>query len=83
MSRLLKAHYRLLDGSEIDIEYDADAPCMACGLPVVEASMGGTALCPWCDTGYNRTGDRIAWPPRKASPDEYRDALIALGRVPG
>jgi len=49
------------DGSErADIEYDPDAPCICCGLPVVEASMGGTVVCPWCDTGHDRmTGLRI------------------------
>ena len=34
--------------------YDADAPCHWCGLPVVEASMGGTGCCPWCDMGTCR-----------------------------
>lgn len=45
------------------IEYDADAPCISCGLPVIEASMGGTVLCPWCDVGHDRKGnERQIWP---------------------
>lgn len=46
------ADYTWCGGSSV--EYDADAPCLYCGQPVVEASMGGTAICPWCDTGYCR-----------------------------
>ena len=30
-----------------------------CGKPVVEASMGGTVVCPWCDCGIDRLGQRI------------------------
>jgi uncharacterized Zn finger protein (UPF0148 family) len=71
------ATYRLLNGEPLVVEYDPEAPCTACGLPVVEASVGGTALCPWCDMGYNRRGDRI-WMPRKATPEEYAAAVEAL-----
>lgn len=38
------------------VEYDADAPCWMCGLPVIAASMGGTVVCPWCDCGKHRDG---------------------------
>jgi hypothetical protein len=48
------ATYRLLDGTDRKIEYDENAPCMVCGEPVIEASMGGTSLCPWCDCGNCR-----------------------------
>lgn len=48
------ATYRLRDGSDLRVEYDENAPCINCGEPVVEASMGGTALCPWCDCGKCR-----------------------------
>ena len=30
------------DGSDFTVEYDEAAPCIVCGEPVVEASMGGT-----------------------------------------
>lgn len=45
---------RLLDGSTINVEYDEKAPCVCCGEPVIEASVGGTVLCPWCDMGICR-----------------------------
>ncbi len=44
---------------ELRIEYDETAPCWSCGLPVVEASMGGTVLCPWCDCGNHRDGTEL------------------------
>lgn len=37
-----------------EIEYDDEAPCITCGELVVSASMGGTVICPWCDTGHCR-----------------------------
>lgn len=36
------------------IKYDDESPCLRCGEPVVSASMGGTAICPWCDMGKCR-----------------------------
>ena len=48
------AIYRGTDGKRKEIEYDEKAPCMICGEPVIEASMGGTSICPWCDTGKCR-----------------------------
>ena len=48
------ATYRTLDGNEIRVEYDETAPCVVCGEPVGEASMGGTAICPACDCGQCR-----------------------------
>jgi len=64
------ATYPLLAGGQVVIEYDEKAPCIGCGLPVVEASMGGTALCPWCDTGKNRDGTPIEYRMREATVDE-------------
>ncbi len=46
--------YTLLDGTKKTIEYDETAPCVVCGEPVLEASMGGTVVCPWCDCGNCR-----------------------------
>ena len=43
------------------VEYDETAPCRICGLPVEEASMGGTDVCPWCDCGNNRDGTKWTW----------------------
>ncbi len=48
------ATYNLVGGGTKTIEYDDTAPCICCGEPVVEASMGGTVLCPWCDMGKCR-----------------------------
>lgn len=47
------------------VEYDEEAPCRICGKPVVEASMGGTDVCPWCDCGKHRDG----------TPWTYSDAI--------
>lgn len=51
-----KATYILLDGSKLEVEYDPSALCISCGEPVIEASMCGTAICPWCDCGTHRDG---------------------------
>lgn len=48
------AVYRQPSGASLIVDYDENAPCLGCGLPVVEASMSGTAVCPWCDTGRCR-----------------------------
>jgi len=48
------ATYHLRDGGTQTLEYDENAPCQICGQPVLEASMGGTAICPWCDMGVCR-----------------------------
>lgn len=49
-----KATYTGIDGKKFDVEYDPNALCIICGLPVVTASIGGTAVCPWCDMGKPR-----------------------------
>lgn len=44
-----------------EIEYDELAPCICCGEPVHNASMGGTVICPACDCGKCRfCGVRIS-----------------------
>ena len=48
------ATYTLLGGEHVTVEYDELAPCRICGEPVIEASMGGTDVCPWCDCGRCR-----------------------------
>lgn len=52
---LKSATYNLVGGGEITIPYDPNAPCRCCGQPVLNASMGGTDLCPTCDLGYRRS----------------------------
>jgi len=48
------ATYNKKGGGKVTVEYDENAPCVICGEPVVEASMGGTAVCPSCDCGNCR-----------------------------
>ena len=48
------ATYNQIGGGTFAIEYDETAPCIICGEPVVEASMGGTDICPACDCGKCR-----------------------------
>ena len=55
------ATYRGLDGKGFTVEYDPESPCIHCGLPVVEASVGGTAVCPWCDMGVDRWSGERFW----------------------
>lgn len=48
------ATYNLVGGGKKTIEYDETAPCIICGEPVGDASMGGTVVCPACDRGICR-----------------------------
>jgi len=48
------ARYKKPDGTDLEIEYDENAPCIICGEPVIAASMGGTVICPGCDCGKCR-----------------------------
>ena len=48
-------------GENITVQYDENAPCKICGLPVVHASMGGTDVCPWCDCGVYRDGTKMTY----------------------
>ena len=41
-------------GDYIEVEYDETAPCQICRLPVENASVGGTGICPACDCGKHR-----------------------------
>lgn len=46
--------------------YDETLPCIVCGNPVINASMGGPRVCPSCDIGRSRDGkktgmDFILW----------------------
>ena len=53
------AFYKTLDGKELIVEYDENTLCIVCGLPVGEASIGGTVVCPACDCGVYRDGTEI------------------------
>jgi len=55
------ATYTDLDGEKRKIEYDEKAPCLICSEPVIEASMGGTSICPWCDMGKCRYCGITIW----------------------
>ena len=50
--------YKLTSGKNLTVEYDTESPCKVCDLSVTSASMGGTDLCPWCDNGTYRNGER-------------------------
>lgn len=65
-----KATYRLRGGGTLEVEYDPDAPCRICGKPVVEASVGGTDVCPYCDAGIHRDGRR--W--------TYKETMELIGK---
>ena len=51
---LKTATYTMLDDTKQTVEYDPNFPCVHCGFPVITASVGGTAVCPWCDSGVPR-----------------------------
>jgi len=51
-----KLRYLKRDGNYGEIEYDENAPCISCGKPVINASVGGTSVCPKCDGGEIYTG---------------------------
>lgn len=59
MSHTKSATYRLQDGGTLIISYDPEEPCVVCDLPVLEASVGGTNICPSCDMGRFRDGTKM------------------------
>lgn len=63
------------DGTYKEVGYDADAPCWSCGLPVTEASMGGTVICPWCDCGVKRDGTQYTLEESIQLGENYRKKL--------
>jgi len=68
------ATYTGMDGKKIKVEYDEEAPCIWCGLPVESASMGGTNLCPWCDCGVYRDGTKWTY-------EESMNQILAAKRA--
>lgn len=65
--------YPLTDGTTHTVEYDENAPCWMCGEPVVEASMGGTVICPWCDCGYHRDGRKWSFRDLVRASERYKE----------
>ena len=54
--RIMKtATYQTQEGPKT-FQYDPNYPCIICEHPVKDASMSGTAICPWCDLGLHRDG---------------------------
>lgn len=61
--KMKKVIYDTLQHGRVEVEYDEEAPCRVCGFSVMEASVmeasvGGTDVCPWCDCGFARDGMR-------------------------
>jgi hypothetical protein len=80
-----KATYSGQNGP-FEVEYDADAPCQCCGLPVEEASMGGTNVCPACDCGVRRDGEKysvkemLLLGKKEKTPEDWKE--IEIVRLP-
>lgn len=70
--------YNLLDGGTRTVEYDETAPCWSCGEPVMEASMGGTVLCPWCDCGMTRDGRKWTLDEAVEAGERFRAASVLV-----
>ena len=77
------ATYRALDGKDFTVEYDPEGPCVACGLPVVEASRNTNRSPVLRSTPISHHGQRAVPPkPRKATPAEYEAAVSLLRSMP-
>jgi len=65
--------YPLMGDKKYTITYDETLPCIVCGNPVINASMGGPRVCPSCNIGRSRDGKRrgidfIDWIRRATEP---------------
>lgn len=67
------ANYRRFGGPLV--AYDAEAACWCCGEPVTAASIGGTAICPWCDCGMHRDGAKWTIEDADSAGVRYRKKL--------
>jgi hypothetical protein len=54
VKKVKKVTYNLAGGGTTTVEYDENVPCKICGEPILDASMGGTDICPGCDCGRCR-----------------------------
>ena len=70
-----KATYTMLDGSKRTIEYNENAPCILCGKPVIEVSMAGPTICPWCDSGCPRPEEVRKDAGRRLSGNNYESEI--------
>lgn len=61
-----------------ELPFDPDFPCAYCEQPVVELSIGGSAVCPWCDTGSNRDGTPWDYDTMKARFANFRRRLAMV-----
>jgi hypothetical protein len=66
--------YNIVGNKKVTVQYDENAPCRICELPVIEASMGGVDVCPWCDCGTYRDGS--SW-----SVDEFWNVRLVKERA--
>ena len=69
-----KATYTL-DGLKRTIEYNENAPCILCGKPVIEVSMAGPTICPWCDSGCPRPKEVRKDAGRRLSGNNYESEI--------
>lgn len=69
------ATYNKTGGGTFEVEYDENAPCIVCGEPVVEASMGGTVICPWCDCGNCRYCGKTYLTGRETTKEECQEVI--------
>ena len=97
MGELRFVSYRIKHEGETEfrdefLPFDPDAPCFICELPVETASVGGTAICPACDSGRFRDGTpHRSWEYRRIDPKRdagsqdrkrfLQEAFKAWGRV--
>jgi hypothetical protein len=73
------AEYARRDGTKLKVLYNPSALCIYCNEPVMAASMGGTIICPWCDSGYNRDGTK--WTYREMM-DRFKNAQKYYEKMP-
>lgn len=56
-------------------DFDPAFPCAYCEEPVQALSVGGSAVCPWCDMGRNRDGSLWTYETMKARFNNYERRL--------
>jgi hypothetical protein len=63
-------------------DFNPDFLCIYCEQPVVALSVGGSAVCPWCDMGRNRDGTEWTYPTMKARFANGEKRLPGPGQAP-
>ncbi len=69
------------DKGPIEVFYDPNSPCVYCELPVIEASVGGTSVCPACDCGRNRDGTEWDYATMQKRYANYRRRIEAAQKA--